>query len=352
MLGEGGDGVEGARALGLLTPGVVGHRLVERGGQVGVLAHQLVVDGHRIGHAREAAGARRAQAEQAHQIRTVGVVVERDAAELVAAHGRVVDRLALIRHVAQHVAVLVLGPGLAEVQADAPVEEGEVVVAVAVGVERGDAHEAAAVRAGRRRRPGACRPARRAGSRPGRGRAGPCSWPWPWPARRPARPGPPRSGATSTTRDRPRRPPATRRPARARAASSCSSVLLLRQAAAVSRPPRTRRPGSAPVASPSRIGDGARHHRGPVAPGTLEQALAAGGEVVAHDRRLAGQMVEVDDVEVRLHAAGDHAPDRAARPPAPCCSSAARPPGPRAGARARGRGPSARGSTSGSWHRR
>ena len=73
------------------------------------------------------------------------MVVERDAPELVAADGGVVDRLALVGHVAEHVAVLVLRPGLAEVQPDAPVQEGQVVVPVAVDVERGDPREAAAV---------------------------------------------------------------------------------------------------------------------------------------------------------------------------------------------------------------
>ena len=73
------------------------------------------------------------------------MVVECDAAQLVAAHGGVVDRLALVGDVAQDVAVFVLRPGLAEMQPDAPVEQGEVVVAVAPGVEGGDAGEAAAV---------------------------------------------------------------------------------------------------------------------------------------------------------------------------------------------------------------
>ena len=73
------------------------------------------------------------------------MVVERDASELVAADGRVVHRLALVGHIAQHVPVLVLRPRLAEVQADRPVEERQVVIAVAVGVERRDAHEATAV---------------------------------------------------------------------------------------------------------------------------------------------------------------------------------------------------------------
>ena len=145
VLGEARHRVERRGALGLLAPGVVGQRVVERGGQVGRLAHEVVVDRHRVGDAGEAAGAGRAQAEQAHQVGPVGVVVERDAAELVAAHGRVVDRLALVGDVAQHVAVLVLRPGLAEMQPDAPVQEREVVVAVAPGVQGGDAGEAAAV---------------------------------------------------------------------------------------------------------------------------------------------------------------------------------------------------------------
>ena len=114
VLGEGRHRVEGRRAVGLLAPRVVGQRLVQRSRQVRPLAHQLIVDRHGVGHAGETAGAGRAQAEQADQVGPVGVVVERDATELVAAHRRVVDRLALIGDVTQHVAVLVLGPRLAE----------------------------------------------------------------------------------------------------------------------------------------------------------------------------------------------------------------------------------------------
>ncbi len=128
--------------FGLLAPGVVGHRLVERGGQVRAGADHLVVDGDGVGDTREPAGARGAQAKQPDQIGAVGVVIERDAAELVAAHRRVVDRLALVGHVAQHVAVLVLRPRRTEMQPDSPVEEREVVVAVARRVQRGDAGEA------------------------------------------------------------------------------------------------------------------------------------------------------------------------------------------------------------------
>ena len=145
VLGEARDAVERRRALGLLASRVVGQWFVECGGQFGRLAHELVVDRHRVGDARQSTSPCRAQAEQAHQVGTVGVVVECDAAELVAADGGVVDRLALVGDVAQDVAVFVLRPGLAEMQPDAPVEQGEVVVAVALGVEGGDAGEAAAV---------------------------------------------------------------------------------------------------------------------------------------------------------------------------------------------------------------
>ncbi len=145
VLGERRDRVEGPRAAGLLAPGVVGQRLVQRCRQVRPLAYQVVVDRHGVGHAGETTGTGRAQAEQADQVGAVRVVVERNAAELVAAHGRIVDRLALVGDVAEDVAVLVLGPRLAEVQADAPVEEREVVVAVAGRVERGDPGEAPSV---------------------------------------------------------------------------------------------------------------------------------------------------------------------------------------------------------------
>ena len=249
--------------------------------------------------------ARRAQAEEADQVGPVGVVVERDAAELVAAHRRIVDRLALVGDVAQHVAVLVLRPGLAEVQADAPVEQCEVVVAVAGGVERGDAREPASVQqrvhdavelggqlierevvAVELQRVGALLLRRREGGmelglvvggqaqRPlgGIGDVG----------------GPPLGCGLELVQCR----------------VGLHAGLLSSAAAGVSRPPRTRRPGRAPVGSPSRYVIAAGDDGGAVAVGALQQALAPGGQVVGHDRRRAGQVVEVDDVEVGPHAGG------------------------------------------------
>src|SRR5690554_2770272 len=39
----------------------------------------------------------------------------------------------------------------------------------------------------------------------------------------------------------------------------------------------------------------------------LEQSLPAGGQVADDSRHANGERIQVDDVEVRLHAAGDHA---------------------------------------------
>ena len=65
VLGEAGHRVEGTGTFGLLASGVVGQFLVERGGQLGAGAHHVVVDGHCVGHAGEAADPRGAQAEEA-----------------------------------------------------------------------------------------------------------------------------------------------------------------------------------------------------------------------------------------------------------------------------------------------
>ncbi len=82
-----------------------------------------------------------AQTHQPDKVGTVGVVVERDEADLVAPDRRVVQPLALIGDVAHHVAVLVLRPRLAQVHADAPVQHGQFVIVIAVGVESRDADE-------------------------------------------------------------------------------------------------------------------------------------------------------------------------------------------------------------------
>ena len=58
---------------------------------------------------------------------------------------------------------------------------------------------------------------------------------------------------------------------------------------------------------PVPVRDGPGHDGGTVAVGALQEALAAGGQVVGHDRRRAGEVVEVDDVEVRPHAGGQDA---------------------------------------------
>ena len=191
-------------------------------------------------------------------------------------------------------------------QPDAPVEEREVVVAVARRVERGDAREAPAVEqlvddavelarqpverevvAPELQRVGALRLGRR-------------------PARRRARRGRPRSDAASTTSGRRCRRPATRPPVPARAALAhasplvcvlCSSRPRRSVASGPHEPPGQRARGLA-VSVRDLPGD----DRGAVALGALHESLAPGGQVVGHDRRLAAQALEVDDVEVGLQA--------------------------------------------------
>ena len=78
--------------------------------------------------------------------------------------------------------------------------------------------------------------------------------------------------------------------------------------------PRTSRPGSAPVASPSRIGDLARHDGRVVAVRLLQQPLAAGRQVVGHIGPAEAEAVVVDDVEIGLLADARSRRGRAVRP--------------------------------------
>jgi len=148
VLGEGRDRIEGRRTVGVFAPRVVGQGLVQGRRQVGPFAHEVVVDRHRVGHTGETAATCGAEAEQADQVGPVGVVVERNSTELVAAHRRIVNRLALVGNVTEDVAVLVLGPGFADMQADAPVQEREIVIVVASGLQGGNAREAPPVQQG------------------------------------------------------------------------------------------------------------------------------------------------------------------------------------------------------------
>ena len=97
-------------AFGLLTAEVVRVPLVEGGGEVGSFAHEAVVDEHPVGDGREPAGDSVLEAHQADEVGAVAMEGQGDAAELVAAGGRVVGRLGLVGDVAEHVAVLVLRP--------------------------------------------------------------------------------------------------------------------------------------------------------------------------------------------------------------------------------------------------
>ena len=106
--------------------------------------------------------------------------------------------------------------------------------------------------------------------------------------------------------------------------------------------PRTSRPGSGPVRFAVLVGDLARHDRGDVAVGRLHEALAAGGQVVAHLGPARGEALEVDDVDVGAVAGREHAAVEQADGRARCrcvCRCTSERQG-RAG-RGRGRGPRA-----------
>src|SRR6185437_5144975 len=111
--------------------------------EFGPRVHQLVVDRHDIGDAGEPAFGSLAQAHQADDVGAVGVIVERDLADLVAAQRGIVEPLALVGDVAHHMAEMVLRPGIAQMDADAPIEHGQVVVGIFRRVQRADAHETA-----------------------------------------------------------------------------------------------------------------------------------------------------------------------------------------------------------------
>jgi hypothetical protein len=69
------------------------------------------VDEYRVGDGGQATGAAVLETQQADEVRAVAVERQGDAAELVAAGRVIVDGLALVGDVAEHVAVFVLRPG-------------------------------------------------------------------------------------------------------------------------------------------------------------------------------------------------------------------------------------------------
>ena len=121
-LGEQRHQVPGPAPRLLLAPEVVGELVVERGGQLRLGAHELVVDGDRVRHQAGPAARAGVQAEEPDEVGAVRVVREGDAADLVAAAGGVVAGLALIGDVAEQVALVVLRPGSTEVPPHAPVD--------------------------------------------------------------------------------------------------------------------------------------------------------------------------------------------------------------------------------------
>ena len=137
--------VEGRAAGGLLAAEVVRQLVVQRRSEVRSFGDEAVVDEHRVGDRRQAAGAPVLQAHQADEIGPVAVERQGQAADLVAAQRRVADRLVLVGDVAEHVALGVLRPRQPEVRADAPVDGLHLGLAVGVAIDAAQPHEAAAV---------------------------------------------------------------------------------------------------------------------------------------------------------------------------------------------------------------
>src|SRR5262249_27952283 len=99
----------------------------------------------RVGHGGQATGPAVVEAHEPDQIGAIAVEGQGDAAELVAASGRIVEPFPLVDDVAEHVTVLVLRPGEAEVSTDAPVQELHLFLGVRRAVDAAQAHEAPAV---------------------------------------------------------------------------------------------------------------------------------------------------------------------------------------------------------------
>ena len=71
------------------------------------------------------------------------MIVQADLAQLVAPGGGVVGRLALIGDIPQHMALVVLRPGLPQVRADTPIGEAHLIVGPARPGQTADADETA-----------------------------------------------------------------------------------------------------------------------------------------------------------------------------------------------------------------
>ena len=145
-LGEHRDHVVRLATLGLLAAEVVRELVVERGGEVGPLGDELVVDAHRVGDRGEAAADARSRgtSDRRGRSRRSGTAAPTPPSSLPRAGG-VVGCLVLVGDVAEHVAVLVLRPRQTEVGADAPVEDLHLRLRVGAAVDAAQAHEAAAV---------------------------------------------------------------------------------------------------------------------------------------------------------------------------------------------------------------
>ena len=144
-IGEHWKFVPGLAARRLGAAKVIGLGFIERRRQLWGVAHHLVVDGHGVGHRRDATALAPLQAQEADEVRAIRVIGEGRLADFVSPGCRVVGTLAVVGDVAENVSVLVLGPRRSEVHSDSPVEHLHFRLAVAVPGDATQNDEAATV---------------------------------------------------------------------------------------------------------------------------------------------------------------------------------------------------------------
>src|SRR5215467_5334111 len=142
---EYGNGPVGDPALGQRRlPADVVEAVVQETQVLGTVREDLVVDGHRAHDAAEPTLEGSAQAEEADHIARVGVIGE-IGARLVAAHVDVPVGAAVVVDVAEEIALRILMEGRAHVASEAPEDQADVVVLVALHGEPAEHGEPAAV---------------------------------------------------------------------------------------------------------------------------------------------------------------------------------------------------------------
>ena len=125
-----------------LAVAIEGERLVKRRDEIGPPPQDLVVDRCGARDAARPAGLRGAQAEQADDVRPIAMEAER-LARAVEADGRIAALETRIAHVPEQIAGRVLRDGAAEMEAESPIRERSVLLAVPLHRHAAHEHEAA-----------------------------------------------------------------------------------------------------------------------------------------------------------------------------------------------------------------